>query len=503
MVERTEFLETYKKYQLGDLVTERPHPDTVGLSKLVNTNLSEAIDLMKSVDLKALNQFINYSDQIEGVREACEKTLAEGGRIFLCGCGATGRLSLTIEFLWREKYKTDQVISLMAGGDIALVHSLEGFEDYPEFGERHLKQLGFTENDLLIGTTEGGETPYVIGAVEAALEISSRKPYMLYCNPDDLLIDKVERSKRVIENPSIETVCLYVGPMSLSGSTRMQASTVLQLALGFALVERDKPVKDQISLFTSQLQDLELVKIKDLIEKEAQIYQEKEYVMYMPRKMAITVFTDTTERSPTFNLPSFEGNDYRGKHPSLCYILIPSAETSSCAWNELLQHTPRPLNWEEVDSQTTTDYLNQFDFSKNSLEHREERLGDVRQYLFEIDCKGDTLMLSLGGVEVDFSLSVKEELMRHTLLKIILNTHSTLMMGLLGRYKSNIMTWVTATNGKLIDRASRYVQILLQEKGVEIEYLDVVQRVFDLKENLDDNECVVLKVIEDFEKQTA
>ena len=46
--------------------------------------------------------------------------------------------------------------SFMAGGDIALVHSLEGFEDYPEYGARHLRQLGFSENDLFIGVTEGG-----------------------------------------------------------------------------------------------------------------------------------------------------------------------------------------------------------------------------------------------------------------------------------------------------------------------------------------------------------
>ena len=46
----------------------------------------------------------------------------------------------------------------MAGGDVALVHSLEGFEDFPDFGARHLVELGFGPNDLLIGSTEGGET---------------------------------------------------------------------------------------------------------------------------------------------------------------------------------------------------------------------------------------------------------------------------------------------------------------------------------------------------------
>ena len=45
---------------------------------------------------------------------------------------------------------------------------------------------------------------------------------------------------------------------------------------------------------------------------------------------------------------------------------------------------------------------------------------------------------------------------RQTLLKMLLNQHSTLVMGRLGRYESNIMTWVSPNNGKLVDRAARY-----------------------------------------------
>lgn len=44
----------------------------------------------------------------------------------------------------------------MAGGDAALIKSIEDFEDHPEFAEQQLIQLGFKENDLLIGSTEGG-----------------------------------------------------------------------------------------------------------------------------------------------------------------------------------------------------------------------------------------------------------------------------------------------------------------------------------------------------------
>jgi N-acetylmuramic acid 6-phosphate etherase len=500
-LDQEEFVRNHKKFQLGELITEQPHPDTINLSQKLNANLSDAIEIMKSVDLKALKQFSLYADQIEKLRKVCQQTLKEGGRIFLCGCGATGRLSMTIEFLWREKFNTDQVISFMAGGDIALVHSLEGFEDYPYYGKRHLTELGFTKNDLLIGSTEGGETPYVLGAIEAASEISTRKPYMLYCNPDHILIDNVERSKKVLLNELIEKICLFVGPMSLSGSTRMQASTVLQLALGFAIVETDKSVKQQILEFWNQIGKIDFQVLKKLIEKEAQIYQQNEFVLYVPRKMAITVFTDTTERSPTFNLPSFEPKDSQEGNPSLCYVMIPQADTLEEAFENLLLHKPRTINWPEIDPQTTTEYLEKFDFSKNTQEYREERLNHKRQYLFEIDCKNDTLLLSLGGVEESVTLDCTNQLMQHTCLKILLNVHSTLLMGLMGRYQSNIMTWVKVSNAKLIDRATRYIQILLKEKKIKKDYIEVVDLIYKYKNTLKNNECVVLKVIDEVTKE--
>ena len=43
----------------------------------------------------------------------------------------------------------------MAGGDAALVRSIERFEDYPEYGARQLRELGFRDGDLMVATTRG------------------------------------------------------------------------------------------------------------------------------------------------------------------------------------------------------------------------------------------------------------------------------------------------------------------------------------------------------------
>ena len=102
-------------------------------------------------------------------------------------------------------------------------------------------------------------------------------------------------------------------------------------------------------------------------------------------------------------------------------------------------------------------------------------------------------------MDYERGLDVSEKIhpvMRNTLLKMLLNIHSTLVMGRRGRYQSNVMTYVHPTNGKLVDRASRYVMALLKEQGVEVSYEKVVHQLFEDLPRTQNNESVVLKVVE-------
>ncbi|MCB0377335.1 MAG: hypothetical protein KDD33_02495 [Bdellovibrionales bacterium] len=494
-----EFFSKVDQYRLGDLTTEMPHPHTQNLSRIAQEDLEQAVTCLKEVDLMALNKMLGSVSKIEDMRIAIGETLTAGGRIFLCGCGATGRLSLLLEFLWREKNPgDDSVVAFMAGGDIALVHSLEGFEDYPEYGKRHLKQLGFSDNDLLISCTEGGETPYVIGATEAACEISKRDPYFLYCNPDSILCEKIERSKRVIENPNIQKIELFVGPMALSGSTRMQASTVLQLAVGMALLDEGRSAEEALKQFIKVVEELDFLALVPFIKEESAIYKAGEYLMYTPLDFGITVFTDTTERSPTFSLPSFESPNAQVKNPSLCYIMLPKAESKEEAWHALLNRDPRNLNWVDVDKQTMDEYAGGFDFSKKAIEYREQNIGAKTHHFFEIKAVEKAISFKLNDCVHQFICEEEGSLYQHTLLKLLLNIHSTLIMGRLNRYQSNVMTWVKPNNGKLVDRAARYVELLLQERGQSMAYETIVRKIFELRRDLKDNEAIVLKTLDTF-----
>jgi N-acetylmuramic acid 6-phosphate etherase len=454
-----------------------------------------AVAVLKRIDLDALKKLERRAEEIDALSRAVRETLDRGRRVFLCGCGATGRLSMSLEFLWRRQHPgSESVVSFMAGGDVALVHALEGFEDHGAYGARHLEQLGFADGDLLIASTEGGETPFVIGATERAAQISSTPPYFLYCNDDSVLASGVERFRRVHENSRIRRLCLPVGPMALAGSTRLQASTVLQLAVGCALLHADEPAEERIADLHERILECDFSFLAGFIEKESAIYAAGQHVIYRVRDYGITVLTDTTERAPTFSLVPFGQLNGRPQPHSLCYVSMADAESAREAWLRLLGREPQALDWPEIDRRTTACYLHGFDFSARVPELRRRRIPDRRQREFEIRGAADAITFSLGRLNREISVHGMPELARHLLLKTLLNIHSTLVMGRLGRYQSNLMTWVTPTNGKLVDRAARYVQYLLDRSGRSGPAYDViVHRLFAEMDRARPDESIVLR----------
>jgi N-acetylmuramic acid 6-phosphate etherase len=490
-----EYLRDAHLYRLGELTTEQPHPATRQLAPWARSDLPRAITVLKRVDLAALQILEARAGAIDALAAEIRGTLARGRRVFLVGCGATGRLALTVESLWRKRRPgDDRVRAFMAGGDVALVHALEGFEDYPAHGRRHLRQMGFADGDLLIACTEGGETPYVIGATEAAAEISANRPWFLYCNDDAELAPRVARFRRIAEDPRIRRLSLGVGPMALAGSTRMQASTVLQLAVGAALLHPEEPAARIIARLRSAVEQSDYRFLSDFVAAESAIYTGGGHVVYRVTDYGITVLTDTTERAPTFSLVPFERLNGRPARGSWCSLSLPDAATPRDAWLRLLHRPPRPLNWPEVDPRTTPEYLDEFDFSTKAPGRRAVRIAGAAQHEFRIRGSRDAVALRLGALGHELPVVGLPDLLRHLLLKQVLNIHSTLVMGRLGRYEGNLMTWVAPTNGKLVDRAARYVMHLLagsDRSGPG--YERVVRRLFVEMEHCPPGESVVLR----------
>ena len=216
-----EFLKISGQFKLGALVTESSHPVTANLSEMAKQDIVAALKVLFDVDddvIRKFREFVGSGRAVE-IKEVILRSLKSGGRIFFTGCGSTGRLSILLDSVWRDFWQKqknvdfeNRTFSVMAGGDYALIKSVEGFEDFTAFGKKQIADLGVSSNDVVFAITEGGETSFVIGTAWQGVEAGA-KVYFVCNNPDEVLCEHVERSREVIRDSRIEKINLTTGPI--------------------------------------------------------------------------------------------------------------------------------------------------------------------------------------------------------------------------------------------------------------------------------------------------
>ena len=113
----------------------------------------------------------------------------------------------------------ERVVALVAGGTSASALEQEAAEDDDGAGARELEQLAPGPNDVVVGISASGRTPYVLGAVRAARDAGSLT-VALVCAPGSELAALADRAIEVV-----------VGPELVAGSTRLKAGTAQKLVL--------------------------------------------------------------------------------------------------------------------------------------------------------------------------------------------------------------------------------------------------------------------------------
>ena len=213
------FLQHETAFRLGELPTEQPHPRTAGLAELLAHDAKAGLGMLLDVDrdLPPVAQRVFESDEYRQLEISITEALLAGRRLYFTGCGATGRLAILLEASWRRHWThagrpdlADRVRSVMAGGDFALIRSVEGFEDFQDFGRHQLRDAGVGAGDVVVAVTEGGETSFVIGTAWQALDADAHA-FFVFNNPADLLHRHVDRSRRVLDEPRITRLDLATG----------------------------------------------------------------------------------------------------------------------------------------------------------------------------------------------------------------------------------------------------------------------------------------------------
>ena len=391
--ERAEdFLRDAVQFRLGALVTEASHPRSTELSQVARQDAAAGLGVLFDVDRDVVETYDRWSrsGQPEELRDDLVAVLEGGGRVFFTGCGATGRLSIQLASIWRAFWQDrrergalapspdaweERALSVMAGGDYALIKSVEGFEDFAPFGRKQIADLGVAKGDMVFAITEGGETSFVIGTAWQGLEAGARVVFV-YNNPDEVLRARVERSREVIDEARIRKVNLTTGPMAITGSTRMQATsiellamlTVLEMALREVLVRGgaaepgvgrsgDVPaaLREGLRALHAELAGERLRKaLAQLVVAEEEVYRRGSRTSYFADSLAVDVLTDTTERSPTFCTPAFRKWDDEEASESWAFLFTPVPTTGE-AWTRLLRREPQTIEWREEDLRALLD----------------------------------------------------------------------------------------------------------------------------------------------------
>lgn len=203
---------------LSKLVTEQRNINSMQLDQL---SIYEVLKKINDEDKSVAFTVEKALPEITKVVKHVHKALQAGGRLFYVGAGTSGRLGVLDASECPPTFMTspDMVQTIMAGGSDAFFQAVEGSEDSENDGKKDMSKVSLTDQDVVIGITASGRTPYPIGALKHANEVGAYT-VALTCNANSLISQYADCAIEVV-----------VGPEVLTGSTRMKAATAHKLIL--------------------------------------------------------------------------------------------------------------------------------------------------------------------------------------------------------------------------------------------------------------------------------
>lgn len=203
---------------LSTLITEQRNPNSMHVDSL---SALEIVQLMNQEDKQVPLAIEKCLPQIAQAVECVVAAFQQGGRLVYIGAGTSGRLGVLDASECPPTFgvSPEMVKGIIAGGERALRHPIEGAEDSKAQAVVDLQTIHFSSKDVLVGIAASGRTPYVIGALEYAKSLGS-VTVSIASNPNSVMANIVDIA--------IDTV---VGPEVLTGSSRLKSGTAQKLVL--------------------------------------------------------------------------------------------------------------------------------------------------------------------------------------------------------------------------------------------------------------------------------
>ncbi|MBR1645816.1 MAG: N-acetylmuramic acid 6-phosphate etherase [Selenomonadaceae bacterium] len=200
------------------LTTEQINPATAHIDEC---STLEMVRLINDEDKKIAAAVEKVLPEIARAVDKIAESFSRGGRLFYIGAGTSGRLGVLDASECPPTFgvNPEMVQGLIAGGERALIRAVEGAEDNRQLAEKNLREKNFSANDVLVGITASGRTPYVLGGIDFAKTLEA-----------------VTVGVSCVENSALaQIVDIAITPVTgaeaLIGSTRMKAGTATKMVL--------------------------------------------------------------------------------------------------------------------------------------------------------------------------------------------------------------------------------------------------------------------------------
>ncbi|MDZ5077993.1 N-acetylmuramic acid 6-phosphate etherase [Nesterenkonia sp. HG001] len=196
--------------------TERRNPRTENLEEL---STEELLRRLHDEDHRAVSAVDAVLPDLAVVVDRAAERFRRGGDVHYFGAGTSGRLGVldASELLPTFNLPPGRVVGHIAGGPRALQEAVEDAEDSFDDGAAAVAELG--ADDVVIGLTASGSTPYVGGALATARD-RGLATVLISSNPEAPLRAHADHH-----------LCLDTGPEAITGSTRLKAGTAQKLVL--------------------------------------------------------------------------------------------------------------------------------------------------------------------------------------------------------------------------------------------------------------------------------
>jgi N-acetylmuramic acid 6-phosphate etherase len=181
----------------------------------------DLVAAMNAADATVAGAVARAHEAVVRAIDAIALRLERGGRLVYVGAGTSGRLALVdaVEIQSTFAMPPGRVVALMAGGADGTAEAQERAEDDATAAVDELRALELAAEDVVVGISASGQTPYVLGGLDEARRVGALT-VGLVCVEESEIGASVDHE-----------IAVVVGGEVIAGSTRLKAGTAQKLVL--------------------------------------------------------------------------------------------------------------------------------------------------------------------------------------------------------------------------------------------------------------------------------